>query len=107
MELLVFIPLTIIWIIAYWVAKFPAQAVGRLVVPYSPNVFSDIGLSIVLSFFLWCLVMIIVFSAQAIALSYPYTMKELAVGAALALVPPVLVALFKGTLYARSNRSSD
>jgi hypothetical protein len=51
--------------------------------------------------------MIIVFVTQAIAVSYPYTMKELAVGAAFVLVPPVLVALFNGTLYARSNRRSS
>jgi hypothetical protein len=107
MELLVLTPLIPIWIVAYWAAKFPAQMIGRLVVSCSPNVLSDIGLSIVLSFFLWCLAMIIVFVTQAIAVSYPYTMKELAVGAAFVLVPPVLVALFNGTLYARSNRRSS
>jgi hypothetical protein len=58
--------LIFIWIVAYWVAEFPAQAIGRFVVRCSPNVFYDIAVSIVLSFFFWCLVMIIVIIAQAI-----------------------------------------
>jgi hypothetical protein len=108
MELFVFIPLALIWIAAYWVAKFPAQAVGRLVVRRSPNVFSDVAISFVFSFLFCCLAMLIVFITQAVNVSNSYTMKELTVVTVLALVPPVLVALFKGTEYARSHyRSSN
>jgi hypothetical protein len=88
--------------------EISSTGVGRFVVRCGPSVFSDIAISIVLAFFFWCLVMIIASITQAIYVSCPYTMKEMATAAALALVPPVLVALFKGTEHARSlNRPSD
>jgi hypothetical protein len=98
----VFIPTFLVWLVVYWIAKYPARALGRFVVRRSPNVLSDVGVCVALTFLCWCVVMGLVAIVYTIGWRSPNTLMESGTIAALGLAPPLLIALFKGTLRARS-----
>lgn len=97
------LPTFLVWLLIYCVAKYPARALGQFVVRRSPNVLSDVGICIALTFLSWCVVVGFVAIVYTIDRRNPDTLIECGTIAALGLAPPLLIALFKGTLSARST----
>jgi hypothetical protein len=105
MPFLFFVPLIFIWIVTYWVAKYPAQAVGRLIARRSPNTLFDIAVCAVLTVLFLCVVFAIVVLAKDYLAHepYPYTMYDRATIVAVIFAPPVFLALAKGARRSRKD----
>lgn len=110
MPFLFFIPLIFFWVVIYWTVKYPAQAVGRLIVRHNPNRLYDAALCIVLTLLLLSLVFAVVVYAKDYLTHepYPYSMDDRATIVAVILGPPVLLAMFKSTRRAaQAIRTAD
>lgn len=97
------IPTFVVWLITYGAVKYPAQALGRLVVRRSPNMLFDICICIGVTLLCWGGVVGMMTIVYVIGQDDRPTPMPIGTMVALGLAPPLFVAFFKATLRARST----